>query len=125
MANIHGNSGVLDINWSLPFSPITGLKIDKDPLVRDQVGYFDASTGDRICLFTSGGLREATEGFDFKRVLKAIEEAGAFAKAGATQKTVTTRVPEGGAKPLYHINPAKLTLDSQDSTPVIKDPIHG
>jgi putative DNA primase/helicase len=98
----HGNSRFLDIHWS------TGIEIDKDPLVRDQVGYFDDSSGSRIYLFTSGGLREATKAFDFKRVLQALEEAGAFAKVGATQKTVTTRVPEGGTKALYHIDPAKL-----------------
>jgi putative DNA primase/helicase len=77
-------------------------------LVRDQAGYFDDSSGSRIYLFTSGGLRETTKGFDFKRVLQALEEAGAFAKTDATQKTVTTNVPEGGSKGLYHIDPAKL-----------------
>jgi len=89
----------LDIDWSEPI---------KDPLVRDQDGYFDDSTGERIYLFTSGGLHEATKGHDFKRVLAALDDAGAFAKTGATQKTVTTRVPEGGVKDLYHIDPAKL-----------------
>ena len=77
-------------------------------MVRDQAGYFDDSSGSRIYLFTSGGLRETTKGFDFKRVLLALEEAGAFAKVGATQKSVPTRVPEGGFKNLYHIDPTKL-----------------
>jgi putative DNA primase/helicase len=104
----HGNSRFLDINWSPGVNPRTGLELDKDPLVRDQVGYFDDSSDSRIYLFTSGGLREATKGFDFKRVLEALDEARAFAKTGATQKTVTTRVPEGGVKDLYHIDPAKL-----------------
>jgi putative DNA primase/helicase len=104
----HGNSRFLDINWSRPVNPKTGLEIDKDPLIRDQAGYFDDSSGSRVYLFTSGGLHEATKGFDFKRVLEALEEAGAFAKVGATQKSVTRRIPEGGSKDLYHIDPTKL-----------------
>jgi putative DNA primase/helicase len=94
----HGNSRFLDINWS----PNT------DPLIRDQAGYFDDSSGSRIYLFTSGGLREATKGFDFKRVIQALDEAGAFAKVGANQKSLTTRIPEGGCKDLYYIDPTKL-----------------
>jgi putative DNA primase/helicase len=82
--------------------------MDTGPLVRDQVGYFDDSSGSRIYLFTSGGLHEATKGFDFKRVLQALDEASAFAKVGANEKSVPTRVQEGGIKHLYYIDPAKL-----------------
>ena len=106
----HGNSRFLDINWSPPINAKTGLEIDKDPLVRDQAGYFDDSNGARIYLFTSGGLREASRGFDFRRVLEALEEAGAFAKSGTTQKSIPTRVPEGGVKALYYVDPAKLQV---------------
>lgn len=105
----HGNSRFLDINWSPPVTR-NGVELDKDPLVRDQIGYFDDSNDSRIYLFTSGGLREATKGHDFKRVLLALEESGAFAKTSATQKSVPTRVPEGGIKHLYYIDPAKLNL---------------
>jgi putative DNA primase/helicase len=119
----HANSRFLDINWKIDNeTDDNDSRTDKEtvakkqvryknPLVREQVGYFDDSSGaSRIYLFTAGGLREATKGFDFKRVLQALEEADAFAKVGATQKTVTTRVPEGGTKALYHIDPAKLTV---------------
>jgi hypothetical protein len=59
-------------------------------------------------LFTAGGLKEATTGFEFKRVLKALEDAGALVKTGATQKSLSTRIPNGESKDLYWIDPGKL-----------------
>jgi putative DNA primase/helicase len=78
--------------------------------VRDRAGYWEEIGASRMFLFTAGGLREATTGFDFGRVLRALEEAGAF----TTQKGVTgerarkRRTPDGREIKLYHIDPSKL-----------------
>jgi putative DNA primase/helicase len=70
--------------------------------------YWDDSNGPRVYLFTSAGLRQASKGFDFTRVLKALGDAGAFVKTGKNEKAITTNVPEGGSKKLYWIDPNKL-----------------
>jgi putative DNA primase/helicase len=100
--DLHGNSRFLSLGWTPQFH------YSQDPQVKDQAGYFEDFSGERIYLFTSAGLKAATKGSDFKRVLEALEEAGAFAKNGSKQKAVPTRVPEGQTKNLYHINPTKL-----------------
>src|SRR5690606_24930288 len=55
-------------------------------LVLNRAGYLDRSEESTIYLFTSSGLRDATEGYDLKRVIKALDDVGAFAKKG-NQKT--------------------------------------
>ena len=73
------------------------------------VGKEDLPESRRIYLFTQTGLREATKGYDFGQVVKALDAAGAFAKkdpAGKTAAVVWT--PRGIAERLYHIDPEKL-----------------
>jgi putative DNA primase/helicase len=73
------------------------------------MGYWKGENGKRIYLFSSEGLKRATKGFDFKRVLRALHEAGAFYKTGASQTSVTTWIPgENRNEPLYWIDPEKL-----------------
>lgn len=85
--------------------------------IYNRAGYWtdpDGNSDDsRIYLFTSGGLREATRGIEFSRVLKTLEEAGAFYKTGAKEKSSPTRTPDGRVTRLFWINPAKL----ESSTP--------
>jgi len=65
----------------------------------------------RFYLFANNGLREAAKAHDFGRVLKALDEAGAFVKKGSKQKSFTTRTSTGSTTPLYWINPEKLQSD--------------
>lgn len=76
------------------------------PLVRDRVGWWRSIDRQRVFMFTVGGLREATQGYDFRRVLEALEEGGFFYSTSGEQRAVTTRTPEG-AKRLYHIVPTQ------------------
>ncbi|MEQ5296093.1 DUF927 domain-containing protein [Providencia rettgeri] len=48
-----------------------------DRFINERSGWWtNSASGDRIFLFNSAGLREATKGYDFKRVLKALTEEG-------------------------------------------------
>ncbi|QBQ96888.1 DUF927 domain-containing protein [Paraburkholderia pallida] len=75
--------------------------------VRDRAGYWKKDSERRLYLFTSGGLREATKGYDFHRALKAIDDAGALAGKSKKEDAKPTNTPEG-KKRLYHIDPLQL-----------------
>jgi len=94
-------------------SRFSGLDDHNAPMVRDRAGYWKDDGGHRLYLFTSGGLREATKGYDLTRVTKALQQAGALAAKGANGKTaLTTRVPGGDTPRLYHIDHSALVSDS-------------
>jgi putative DNA primase/helicase len=105
--DVNASSRFLDINWKPGVSRYYG-KEEEEPVVRDQAGYFEDNGTDRIFLFTSAGLKAATPGFDFARVLRALEEAGAFTVQGTDEKAKQRRTPDGRNPKLYHIDPAKL-----------------
>ena len=44
--------------------------------VRDRAGYWRQRDGERVFLFTAAGMREALRGFDYKRALAHLEQAG-------------------------------------------------
>lgn len=77
--------------------------------VINRAGYLDRSGASTVYLFTSGGLREATTGYDLKRVTAALDKVGAFAKKGNSKTALSTRTPDGRTPRLYHIDPDKLT----------------
>ncbi len=82
--------------------------------VRDRAGWWRDSMGERLYLFTATGLKGALEGFDFKRALDTLQEAGALPAPGADGKRAKAeRIKARGAAPirLYTINPAKLGDD--------------
>jgi hypothetical protein len=58
--------------------------------------------------FTNSGLREATKAYDFRRVIKARDDAKAFTKKGTDKTSGLTRIPNGGIMRLYYIDPAQL-----------------
>src|SRR5690606_25473628 len=94
----HGDSRFSDI-----------AKDDTARPVINRAGYLDKSGASTIYLFTSGGLREATAGYDQKRVIKTLDDAGAFAKKGNSKTALSTRTPDGRTPRLYHIDPDKLS----------------
>jgi putative DNA primase/helicase len=97
--NLHGTSRFSNIN------PAPG---DREPQIRDRAGYWDDSD-DRIYLFTSTGLKEATKAYDFRRVLKALSDTRAFTKSGPNdERAAQARTPENKNTWFYHIDPTKL-----------------
>lgn len=80
-------------------------------LIRDRAGYWKQDGDRRLYLFTSGGLREATKGFDLLRVTAALSKAGALAETDQDKRSKKTRDPSGRAVSLYHIDPDALTVD--------------
>ncbi|WP_227875315.1 DUF927 domain-containing protein [Paraburkholderia dokdonensis] len=95
----------IDSNGDARFSSIEGSA----DLIRDRAGYYRIDGGRRLYLFTSGGLREATKGYDLARVTAALERAGALADTDCGKRSKTTRTPDGRTPRLYHIDPEKLT----------------
>lgn len=89
----------IDRHGSARFSNIDG-SVD---LIRERAGWWKQDGDERrLYLFTAGGLREATKGYDFNRVLRAIDDAGAFADRGKAEVAKVTHTPEG-KKRLYHV----------------------
>jgi len=80
-------------------------------LVRERAGYWRQDGDRRSYLFTSGGLKEATRGYDLMRVLAALEKAKAFAATDLDKRSKKTRDPTGRAVSLYHIDPDALASD--------------
>jgi putative DNA primase/helicase len=103
----HIDSRFSNINWT-PLVNSYGT-VDKERTVHNRAGYWEEVEDKKIVLFSSGGLREATQGFDFGRVLRAIEEAGALYNTGSGgEKAKKRRLPGGGNAKLYHVDPEKL-----------------
>jgi putative DNA primase/helicase len=108
----HGDSRFSDIEGGTRGYITKSGNIVEEPeiTVRDRAGYFKNINGVRIYLFTSGGLREATKGHDFPRVLQTLTEVEAFTEIDSNdnRKAKKVRLPDGGSGRLYHIDPAKV-----------------
>lgn len=78
-------------------------------IVRERAGYWRQDGDRRLYLFTSGGLKEATKGYDLMRVLAALDKAKALAATDLDKRSKKTRDPTGRAVSLYHIDPDALT----------------
>lgn len=76
--------------------------------VRDRAGYWKDSGSGRLYLFTPSGLRDATRGYDFGRVLDALDKAGAISGRDAGRRSKKVRVAAKGSISLYFIDPEKL-----------------
>ncbi|AXN25909.1 DUF927 domain-containing protein [Pseudomonas aeruginosa] len=76
---------------------------------RDRAGFWEElPSGERLYLFTRGGLEEATNGFDLSRVVRALDSVGAIAKKEPGKQQHRKRLPDGRNLRLYWINPARL-----------------
>jgi putative DNA primase/helicase len=103
----HIDSRFSDINWR-PSVNSYGI-VEKERVVSNRAGYWEEDGTRKLVLFTSGGLREATQGFDFSRVLRAVEDAGALYDMGSGgEKAKRVRTPDGRNLKLYHVDPEKL-----------------
>jgi putative DNA primase/helicase len=87
---------------------------ESGPMIRDRAGWFrddDDGTDNngikrkkRVYLFTAGGLREATTGFDFRRALDALDSAGWIAERDEGLRRKNMKV-QGRSQNLYAIAP--------------------
>lgn len=77
---------------------------ESGPIIRDRAGWFRDEQDSRIYLFTAAGLKEATLGFDFKRVLEALDSAGWIADRDHGRRRKKTRV-QGRSLSLYAVAP--------------------
>lgn len=93
-------------------SRFSGLDDHNAPPVRDRAGYWKDGAGGKLFLLTSSGLREATNGSDLKRVIRALDDAGALAEKDTGRKTRAVWTPHG-TKRLYHVDPSKLDTGDQ------------
>lgn len=106
----HNDAKFSDFNQPIYINPHNPSVQLPPPIVRDRLGWYDDSSGQRIYMLLSSGLREITKAFDFKRVLTALEQATAFAKKGTDSIAFPTYFPDGRTIRLYYINPEKLSV---------------
>ena len=55
-----------------------------------------------VYMFTSRGLKEATQGYDLRRVISALRKGESLYRTGSDKVSVSTRTSEG-VKKLYHV----------------------
>lgn len=76
----------------------------RQPVVRDRAGWWKSALDERVFLFTPGGLRESVPGFDFRRVLAALDASGWLAEKDEGRRSKKVKV-QGRALSLYAIAP--------------------
>lgn len=79
-------------------------------MVRDRAGWWRAGSGGRVYLFYADGLREATKGCDFNRVLDALQQAGLIETPGADGKRAKSIRIRGDTMKLYVVRPNRLEV---------------
>ncbi|MBV2181605.1 MAG: DUF927 domain-containing protein [Castellaniella sp.] len=89
-------------------SRFSGLDDHEAQTVRDRAGYWKDGGDGRLYLFTSGGLKDATKGYDLGRVLDALDVAGAIPERDTGKRSKKARAAGGRPVSLYHIDPEKL-----------------
>lgn len=78
------------------------------PVIRDRAGWYrEPGQETRVYLFTGAGLRDAAAGFDFRRVLDALDAAGWIVEHDDGRRSKKARV-QGQLKSLYAIAPRDL-----------------
>jgi putative DNA primase/helicase len=80
-------------------------------IVRDRAGWWRGTEAGRVYLFNAEGLREALKGFDFKRALDTLQEAGALPKADASGERAKAQRIGGRLVRLYPIQADKVGGD--------------
>lgn len=87
------------------------IRIDADTVaVRDRAGWWREQETYREYLFTAAGLHEATKGFDFKRALDVLAEAGALTTSNSNGERSKSQRFRGCTARVYGINPEKLEV---------------
>ncbi|QQE88542.1 DUF927 domain-containing protein [Azotobacter chroococcum] len=103
-------SAYIDRNASR-FASIDGT--DAAP-VHDRAGWWRPHGDGRLYLFTPSALADAAQGFDLKRVLACLDNAGAIAERDHERMTKQQRITGEGRARVYVINPAALLAATED-----------
>ncbi|QEL09960.1 DUF927 domain-containing protein [Kushneria phosphatilytica] len=98
----HGDARFAGINNE---PSVTGVSV-----VRERAGWWRDTLEGRVYLFTADGLHEALQGFDFKRGLTALDEAGWIVERDRDKRSKKIRV-SGGLYNLYCIRPTQGVSD--------------
>lgn len=87
-------------------------RTDSDDTMRiNRAGWWRDHDGERIYMFNADGMREAVKGFDLKRALDILQEAGALPiTSGERIKSVRIQTIQ---RRLYMVNVAKLGADHE------------
>lgn len=98
-------SGFIERHGDSRFSDADAIN---DTVRNNRAGWWRGNDAGRIYLFNADGLKEALKGFDFKRALDTLQEAGALPKPEANGERSRPMRIEGRTVRLYQINPDKL-----------------
>lgn len=82
-----------------------------DAMRINRAGWWREESGGRVYLFNAEGMREAVSGFDFKRALDTLQDAGALPKADASGERAKAQRIGGRLVRLYPIHADKLGGD--------------
>lgn len=85
--------------------------------IHERAGWYRAYGEGRLYLFTPAALAEAAQGFDLKRVLSCLDNAGAIAdrdQDGSGRFTRRVRIPGEGLARVYAISSAALLVATED-----------
>lgn len=74
--------------------------------VRDRAGYWRQRDGERVYLFTAAGMREALRGFDYRRALVHLEQAGMLRAPNARGDRQDSIRIHGGKTRVFTVKPA-------------------
>ncbi|SFE55037.1 Uncharcterized protein, DUF927 family [Marinobacter sp. DSM 26671] len=80
------------------------VETDGGTVIRDRAGYWRDDLGGRVYLFFSHGLREAASGFDLKRILQALDNAGWIVEREKGKNSKKIRIGNDTPR-LYWIRP--------------------
>jgi putative DNA primase/helicase len=99
-------SGFIERHGDSRFSDADG---HADTIRNNRAGWWRGNDAGRIYLFNADGLKDALKGFDFKRALDTLQEAGALPDTGG-ERAKPMRI-DGRVVRLYQINADKLGAD--------------
>jgi len=103
-------SGFIERHGDSRFSDAETHSTD-EPMRINRAGWWRDDQAGRVYLFNKDGLREALTGFDFKRALDTLQEAGALPKADASGERAKAQRIGGRLVRLYPIQADKLGGD--------------
>jgi putative DNA primase/helicase len=92
-------------------SRFSDMNVEPEAMRINRAGWWREDVDERVYLLNNEGLREALTGFDFKRALDALQEAGALAPGDADSKRSKMQRTGGRLLRLYTIFPDKLEAD--------------
>jgi len=103
-------SGFIERHGDSRFSN-ADANVSDDAMRINRAGWWRGDGNERVYLFNAEGLREALKGFDFKRALDTLQEAGALPKADASGERAKAQRIGGRLVRLYPIEADKLGGD--------------